>query len=274
MDEAARIRSRIRLEEPEPDNPFAARAAWCHGYDVFGDMLGRARWADMIHLLFRGEAPSPLHAEMLDLLAVALADPGPRDPSVHAAMCGGVGGSPAAASLMAALAVGAGASGGARDLALAMEAWERRGGTPDGWDRGWSAGPETADPGPEGIWPEASHPPGFDPHGKSTAMPVRQLLARLAALDAGSRPAWLLANLPRVEAAAGLPLSLVGAAASALCEIGFTAREGEMLFLIIRLPGAAAHALEQSGSGHKRFPFHRMRLEDGPKAPARALAAA
>jgi citrate synthase len=274
MDEAARIRSRIRLEEPEPDNPFAARAAWCHGYDVFGDMLGRARWADMIHLLFRGEAPSSLQAEMLDLLAVALADPGPRDPSVHAAMCGGVGGSPAAASLMAALAVGAGASGGARDLALAMEAWERRGGDPDGWDRGWSAGPEAPEPGPAGIWPAASHPPGFDPHGVSTAMPVRQLLARFAALDAGSRPAWLLANLPRVEAAAGLPLSLAGAAAAALCEIGFTAREGEMLFLILRLPGAAAHALEQSGAGHKRFPFHRMRLEEGPAPRARAEAVA
>lgn len=275
MDESARIRSRIRLEEPEPDNPFAARAAWCHGYDIFGGMLGRARWADMIHLLFRGEAPSPSHAEMLDLLAVALADPGPRDPSVHAAMCGGVGGSPAAAALMAALAVGAGASGGARELALAMEAWERRGVVAGGWDRGWSAGPEPAADSPsDSIWPEASHPPGFEPHGVSTATPVRQLLAALAVVDPGSRPAWLLANLPRVEKAAERPLSLVGAAAAALAEIGFAPREGEMLFLLLRLPGAAAHALDQSESGHKRFPFPRMRLEEGPAAPAWAEAPA
>lgn len=282
MDKAARIRSRIRLEEPEPDNPFAAAAVYCHGYDVFGDMLGRARWADMVHLLFRGEAPTPLHAEMLDLLAVALADPGPRDPSVHAAMCGGVGGSPAAASLMAALAVGAGASGGARDVALAMEAWTRRGDDPEGWGRGWSAeggGPaEGSGKGqgeePEGIWPGASHLPGFDPHGVSTAGPVRRLLARLADLDPGSRPAWLLANLARVEAAAGLPLSLVGAAAAALCEIGFTPRQGEMLFLVLRLPGAAAHALDQAERGHKAFPFHRMRLEEDPAVPAGRASAA
>src|SRR5215510_8419959 len=117
------IQSRIWLEEPESDNPFATRSAFCHGYDVYGEMIGRASWADMIHLLFKGEAPSDAARAALDLLAVAFANPGPREPSVHAAMCGGVGGSVAAASLMAALAVGAGSLGGAREIALAMEAW-------------------------------------------------------------------------------------------------------------------------------------------------------
>src|SRR6266571_4178248 len=97
-----KIHTRIWLEEPEPDNPFAARAAYCHGYDVFGEMLGKARWVEMVYLLFRGEAPSPQNADLLEALAVALANPGPRDPSVHAAMCGGVCGSTAAASLIAA----------------------------------------------------------------------------------------------------------------------------------------------------------------------------
>src|SRR5690242_8530481 len=117
------MQSRIWLEEPEPDNPFAARAAYCHGYDVYGEMLGRSGWADMFFLLFRGEAPTRTQRSMLEILAVALANPGPRDASVHAAMCGSVGGSAAAASLMAALAVGAGSSGGAREIALVLEAW-------------------------------------------------------------------------------------------------------------------------------------------------------
>jgi hypothetical protein len=26
------------------DNDFAARAAYCHGYDVYGEMLGNATW--------------------------------------------------------------------------------------------------------------------------------------------------------------------------------------------------------------------------------------
>ena len=36
---------------------------------------------------------------------------------------------------------------------------------------------------------------------------------------------------------------------------------GEMLFLLLRLPGAAAHALEQQGLGHKRFPFYELELD-------------
>jgi citrate synthase len=123
MDKPTYMESRIWLEEPEPNNAFACRAAYCHGYDVYGEMVGSAGWADMLYLLFKGEAPTRSQAAALQILAVALANPGPRDASVHAAMCAGVGGSPAAAALTAALAVGAGGAGGARELFLAMEGW-------------------------------------------------------------------------------------------------------------------------------------------------------
>ena len=36
------LRTGIWQEEAEPDNPFAARIARCHGYDVYGQVLGRA----------------------------------------------------------------------------------------------------------------------------------------------------------------------------------------------------------------------------------------
>ena len=122
MEKRGYMQSRIWLEEPEPNNPFACRAAYCHGYDVYGEMLGDAGWVDMLYLLFKGEAPSRSQADALETLAVALANPGPRDASVHAAMCAGVGGSPAAAALTAALAVGAGGAGGAHEVFLAMPA--------------------------------------------------------------------------------------------------------------------------------------------------------
>src|SRR5690349_22422862 len=161
------MQSRIWLEEPEADNPFAARAAFCHGYDVYGEMIGRASFADMIHLLFRGEAPCPSARAALDILAVALANPGPREPSVHAAMCGGVGGSVAAASLMAALAVGAGSLGGAREVALAMQMWGACEKDLQAWRGRW-ANPPTEAPS---VWTSAAHPVGFDPHGVSTSTP-------------------------------------------------------------------------------------------------------
>ena len=87
------IHTRIWQEEAEPDNAFAAASCHCHGYDVYGDLLKHASWIEYLFLLFRGEAPTPGQARLLEGLAIALANPGPRDAAVHAAMCGGVGGS-------------------------------------------------------------------------------------------------------------------------------------------------------------------------------------
>jgi len=260
MNETAYLQTRIWLEEPEPDNAFACRAAYCHGYDVYGEMLGKAGFADMLYLLFKGEAPSPGQAAWLELLAVAIANPGPRDASVHAAMCAGVGGSPAAAVLTAALAVGAGGSGGGREVFRAMQVWSSCGTSIDAWKAHFVEG--TARPDPTDIWPAGEHPAGFDALGVTTTTPVRQALARFAALDPGSRCAWLLANLASLEQAAGHPLSLLGVSAAALADLGMDPEQGEMLFLLLRLPGAAAHALEQRDSGHKRFPFYAVELEE------------
>lgn len=260
------IHTRIWREEPEPDNPFATRAAYCRGYDVFGQMVGRARWVEMLVLLFREDLPCPAALDMLEALAVALANPGPRDPSIHAAMCGGVGGSTAAAVLIAALSVGAGRYRGARDVFEAMDTWQRAGDDLPSWPRlAAEFNPESVD-----IWPAAEHPAGFDPHGVSTATPVRQLLQALAAIGtaAGVSPrlSWLASHYSEVKQTVGLPLDVSGVAAAAFSDLGFTPAEGEMLYLLFRLPGAAAHALEQEAGGFKQFPFYPIELTDDPAA--------
>lgn len=260
------LHTRIWHEEPEADNPFATRTARCHGYDVYGQMLGQARWADMVWLLIKGEAPTTAEAAMLDALAVALANPGPRDPMVHAAMCGGVGGSPAAASLMAALAVGAGQSGGARDVYLSMRLWARCDTlAPSDWigTLTQASPPKWLAPDDAG-WPVIEHAAGFDPHGVSTATIVRQSLGTLAGLTRGPRLAWMASHLEALEQAAGSPVAMTGIAAAALADMGFNARQGEMLFLLLRLPGAAAHALEQADYGFKHFPYPDVDLLDDP----------
>ncbi len=258
--ELQHIRTRIWLEEPEPDNPFAAKAAYCHGYDVYGKMLGSARWVEMLFLLFRGEAPSKEQADLLEALAVALANPGPRDPAIHAAMCGGVGGSTSAACLMAALAVGAGQLSGGREIFLAMKAWMACGTDLDAWRSRIAEMPaESTD-----KWPAPEHPAGFDPHGISTITPVKQTLFCLAGLSPGYRLRWLKENLRNLESEAKCPLALSGVAAAAFADLGFTAEQGEMLYLLLRLPGAAAHSLEQWQYGHKNFPFFKLQLENDP----------
>lgn len=255
------IHTRIWQEEPEPDNAFAAASCHCHGYDVYGDLLVHASWIEYLFLLFRGEAPSPQQARLLEGLALALANPGPRDAAVHAAMCGGVGGSTAASCLMAALAVGAGTSGGAREVRLAMEDWLARGTDLALWQAGLAASPAE---NPADVWPAPGHPPGFDPHGVRCTKPVVQTLAHLASLDCGPSLSWLQAHRPLLESAAGLPLAMSGVVAAALLDLGFTLAQGEMLHLLLRLPGAAVHALEQMDYGHKKFPFFRIELENDP----------
>jgi citrate synthase len=252
------IRTRIWREEPEVDNPFATRAAYCRGYDVYGEMLGHARWVEMLYLLFRNEAPSAAQANLLEALAVALANPGPRDASVHAAMCGGVCGSTAASSLMAALAVGAGQLAGGHEIFLAMEGWAECGTNLDAWRQRHARHDVTSG----SIWPNSEHAPGFDPHGVSTATTVKQTLACLAGFNAGEYLPWLQQNLGDVETTAGCPLALSGVAAAAFADLGFTPEQGEMLHMLLRLPGAAAHALEQRPLGYKKFPFGTVELED------------
>ncbi|WP_292937363.1 citrate/2-methylcitrate synthase [Noviherbaspirillum sp.] len=255
------IHTRIWNEEPEADNPFSARSASCHGYDVFGEMLGNARWVEMLFLLFRGEAPTEWQADLLEAVAVALANPGPRDPSVHAAMCAGVCGSTAASSLIAALAAGAGGISGGREVQLVLREWRENGMDLSAWER------RLASKEARGldIWPDLEHPPGFEPYGVSRATTVKQAMACFARISSGPHLRWLSMNVDALERVAERPLALSGVAAAAFHDLGFSADEGELLHLILRLPGAAAHALEQKGYGFRKFPFFSVDVENDPE---------
>jgi citrate synthase len=257
------IHSHIWEEQAEPDNPFAAATCHCCGYDVYGDLLGKASYIEYLYLLFRGERPSPEASTALELLTIALANPGPRDPSVHAAMASGVGGSPASASLMAALAVGAGSNGGAREVFLTMQNWIHCGTDLKKWKHSLSTKPPVT---PPLIWPTIEHAPGFDPHGVSCATPVLQTLKHLCIQFPHGHLSWLALHRLQLESVAGIPLAMMGVAAAALTDLGFTAAEGEMITLLMRLPGAAVHALEQWQRGFRQFPFFQLALENDPRS--------
>ena len=77
----------------------------------------------------------------------------------------------------------------------------------------------------------------------ASAKPTRQTLALLAATLPGGHCAWLQEQRGALEAAAGRGLAMTGVSAAALLDLGFDPDQGEMLTLLLRLPGAAAHAL-------------------------------
>ena len=247
-----KILSQIWEEVPETNNPFAASTCYCNGYDVYGEVLQKASWSDYIYLLFCGERPNEVQSKLLDNLALALANPGPRDHSVRAAMNGGVGGSTSAACLIAALAVGAGELGGGREVFFASQQWQQCGTDLEAWQQVIThpIKNKKAD-----TWPEMEHPAGFDPHGVSCPKPVIQVLNHLSSIANTEALNFLAKNRDKLEQSANCPLAMSGVAAAALFDLGLKPKHAEMLYLLLRLPGAAVHALEQTHNGWRKYPY-------------------
>lgn len=243
-------------EEPEINNPFAARACYSHGYDVYNQIVPNATWAESLFLLFSGQRPSPKQAQLLEKLAVILAHTSMRDASVRAAMNSGVSGATHAASLMAALAVGAGQYGGSHEVALCVQLWQRCGNDLQQWQQQLLAyqQPKSSHHVAD-IWHDIQHPVGFDLHCPQCPATIKQSLALLAQLSEGQALAWLLSNQQALEQAVNASLATTGVMAAAFYDLGFNEHQAEMLFLMLRLPSAAVLALEQQQQGWHKFPF-------------------
>ncbi len=246
------IHTKIWHEEPEADNPFAAEKSYCSGYDVYGEILEKCSWAEYLYLLFKLEKPQPWQATLLEKIAVAIANPGIRDHSVRAAMNAGVGGSTSASALMAALAVGAGNLNGSHEIFTLIEWWEDCGANLKNWQEKIK-NPQKSNRA--SIWEDFERAPGFDPHSTKCVLQVQQTLTTLAKVSENNALSWILENRENLEKSAGSPMSMTGVIAAAYVDLELTAEQAEIIYLIMRLPGAAAHSLEQKKMGWKKYPF-------------------
>jgi len=245
------LHTSIWQENAEPDNPFVASRCYCSGYDVFGDVLPNATWFEYLYLLFKLEKPQSWQAELFEKIAIAIANPGIRSHAVRAAMNAGAGGSTSASALMASLAVGAGSLGGAREVLLCVSRWAKCKQDISVWIDLQNSNQQTE----VDSWPEIEHVPGFDPNGVSCSTPVKQLLELCAAYKQAKNTQWLRENRSQLEKSTKMPLTMTGVVSSVMHDIGFTPEQSEMLYLILMLPGAAVHALEQKELGYKKYPF-------------------
>lgn len=246
----------IWREEAEADNPFAAAKCFCSGYDVFNDILAGASWFEYLYLMFKLEKPQPWQVALMEKTAIAVANLGIRSHQVRAAMNAGAGGSTSASALMASLAVGAGSLGGAREILLSiMRLQECKQNL-----SAWVESPNCKQTIEVDSWPEVEHPPGFDPNGVSCTTPVKQLLSLCSDYEQAKNTQWLEKNRKELEKAFEMPLAMTGVVSSVLYDIGFSAEEGEMLYLFLTLPGAAVHSLEQKKLGYKKYPFFLDRI--------------
>lgn len=258
-----RYLTKIWKEDPEDDNPFAAKACYCYGYDVYGDILQKASWFEYLYLLFKGERPTKTQANLLEKLSIVLANPGPREASVRAAMNGGNGGSTHAASLISALAVGAGQYGGSQEVAQCMRILRKCGMQLSEWRESLTNPNKDYS---EDIWLPIEHAPGFDPNSISCPTYLLQIIEHLSRNPEAKSLQWLVTYRSDLEEIVGYPASLSLFVAAGLHDLGFDEDQAVMFFLILRLPGAAVHALEQLENGWKSFPFYgnAIKLEDDP----------
>ena len=244
--------SKIWREVAAVDNPFVAEKCFCSGYDVYSDLLSKASWFEYLYLMFKLEKPEGWKVDLLEKISIAVANPGIRDLSVRAAMSAGVGGSTSASVLMAALAVGAGQYSGAREVFAMVKSLECCQQDLAKWSE------VVGDLKKDEVdgWPQMEHPPGFDPNGTSCAEPVKQVLSLCAQYEQAKSVRWIHGNRLELERMANMPLAMSCCASAALHDIGFDAEQSEIIYLMMRLPGAAAHALEQKAQGWKNYPFY------------------
>jgi citrate synthase len=241
--------TRIWQETPSPENPYVAEGARCHGYDLL-ELLEKARFCEVLFLLFRGELPTAPEAELLEKWLIASINPGPRHPATRAALNAGIGKTNAANILPVALTVLGGDHLGATEVKRSMR---------------YLAKHVAEDPGatarhllerevrpPQGDWHVVA---GFGSRFGGIDHLSRRIGELLAGL-AGAGPALRWAG---AFAAALEPQSLSwldpGIAAAVALDLGFNEYAAMGLFQVARAPGLLAHGVEMVGQPLTAMPF-------------------
>ena len=247
------------------------------GYAV-EELIGRVSFAEMVHLMTRGELPHPEAAKLLEAALVAAVDHGPQAPSIAAARMAitcGVGINNAMASAINMLGDVHGGAG-EQCVALYNAIAARLGDSPADERRLTEAVvAEIAALAQRGI----RHVPGFGHrfHPRDPRAPrLLELVDRAAAAGAVSGrfaligraiEAWLAANKGRP-----IPMNIDGATGVVFAELGFPPPLCRGLFVLSRSVGALAHAFEELLSGERnKGPIPRQLIWTYTGPPAREL---
>lgn len=222
------------------------------GYPI-EDLIGRARFPDMIWLMLRGELPSPAQADLLEAALVPGVDHGPHAPSIAIARMAVTCGLPVNGAMASAINVLDDIHGGAGQqcMELYREIYAEAGA--DG-DLALASSKVIERHGEAGqtIVPGFGH--RFHPVDPRTA----PLLALVANAEAAGTVSGRYAQIGRaVEQALEalkkrhIPMNIDGITAVIFCELGFEPELGRGLFILSRAVGILAHAWEQKQRGRR-----------------------
>lgn len=251
------IRTAITHEHCSSENPFIAEKTLWHGYDV-EKLAASYGWTEMLFLLSQGELPSAPRNRQLNILMAFIANPGPRDAAVRAAMNCGVGKTPLPTILTTGLTVRGGMAEGALHVEAAMRLLkgafsEAEHVTPNQLIDDYRV--FQAEHHDVEIVPWPKQPPGFGLHYGSRDLRAEKLLAITEGQHGGYLQ--LARNIEMQLAMENEPqyLTLPGVAAAILCDLGFSPEHGAGVYMIAGSAGILAHGVEQLPRNWNEYPF-------------------
>ncbi len=211
------------------------------GHDI-GQLMGSVGFGAAVYLILRGELPDEKTARLMDAILVSSIDHGVTPPSALAARTiastGGSLGASVAAGILAINRYHGGAiEDCARQLAHIAERCESGGDAPD----------EVAEAVLDEMKQVGRRMSGFG-HRVHTSDPrTLQMFELAVAAGVDGRHMKAARAVERVFASSGrkLPMNVDGAIAAVLADMGFEPASMNGLFMIARVPGLIAHALEE-----------------------------
>jgi len=244
-----RTATRIWNEQASADNPYIAADVLCHGYNLL-ELMEKRSFVDVFYLLFRGDLPTKAEAQLLQVLMIALINPGPRHPATRAAMNAGVGKTDPVHILPIASAIMGGEFQGAGEIEKAMRFFRKQ----------QNADPQAiaesfVEQKKLSVADAEFSLPGFGAHHGGVDLLVKKIAMHLVSLDgAGSALRWGCQLAARLESH-GIGWLNTGIAAAVFSDLGFQPRAGGSLFQLLSAPGMVAHGLELANKPITAMPF-------------------
>ena len=253
-----------RARTPGPDEwptsltRIAPNEIEVRGYPV-DELMGRLTYSEAVYLLLRGELPSPSIGKLFTAVLLSSLDHGVTPPSTLAARHVASSGSPLCSAVAAGVLAFGSYHGG--DIEAVMRCLR------EGISLHHAGVPyeEAARTLLKKHCGDTATPPGFG-HRIHTRDPRAARLMQLAhELDLDGEHCRLLRVVERVlnampaHAQHPLPLNIDGAIAAVCGDLGFEPEIGNGLFIISRVPGLLAHAVEEKAR-HK--PMRRIDPRD------------
>ena len=257
------IRTSVCREISSESNPFIAEKTLWHGYDT-ETLCANYGWTEMLFLMSQGELPTVDQNRLLNRLMASLANPGPRDAAVRAAMNCGAGKTPLPTILTTGLTVRGGMAEGAMHVEASMRLLkgqlpvdEQRSVEQSDYAlqliRGYRQFQQEHVDDEIVCWPEL--PPGFGLYYGERDLRAKKLLA--ATHEYSGNFLHLALALEDILADQEKPvyLTLPGVVAAVLCDLEFSPEHGAGIFMIAGSAGILSHGVEQLPRNWNEYPF-------------------